>query len=122
MPVLFASESILRNSGGTLGYSDGTLFVMLEDEAFQILEENNYDQAAVCTKLGVPLHAWNGQKVFLVQVPREELKNIRISNGNEKGVDARWVPGGFHINGFKQAVVDPVPLDQCGVMEIEWKS
>jgi hypothetical protein len=122
LPVLFASESLLRHCGGSLGYPDGSLFVMLEDEAFGILEACNYNLSAVCRKLDVPEAAWNNQRVYLVQVPKEELRNIRISSGNECGVDARWLPGGIHANGFRQAVIDPVSLDRCGIMEIQWKS
>lgn len=122
MPVLFANESVLRNCGGTLGYPDDSLFVMLEEEATRILEECNYDLSAVCRKLDVPEGAWHNQRVFLVQVPKEELRNLRMSRGNELGVDSRWLPGGVHVNGFKQAVIDPVSLDRCRVTEIIWKS
>lgn len=121
-PVLFASESVLRNCGGTLGYADGSLFVMLAEDAFRILEECDHDRARVCARLDVPVRAWQDQRIFLVQVPSEELRNLRISSGNEAGVDARWVPGGFHANGFRQAVIDPVALDRCGTLEIRWKS
>jgi hypothetical protein len=122
LPVLFASESILRNCGGTLGYPDDSLFVMLEDEAMRILAECDDNLSAVCRKLDVPEAAWSKQRIYLVQVPKEELRNLRMPRGNEFGVDARWLPGGVHVNGFKQAVIAPVSLDRCAVMEIQWKS
>jgi hypothetical protein len=122
LPVIFANESILQNCGGKLGYPDNSLFVMLEEEAYKILEDCNYNLQAVCQKLDVPESAWNNQRVFLVQIPKEELCNVRMSSGNEAGVDSRWTPGGAHANGFKQAVIDSVPLERCGVMEIKWKS
>lgn len=122
MAVLFASESILRNCAGRLGYPDNSLFVMLEDEAFKILEDNDYALSAVCKVLRVPAASWSNQRVFLVQIPNEALRNVRIPCGNEAGVDQAWIPGGVHVGGFKQAVIDPVDLDRCGVMEIKWKS
>lgn len=121
MPVFFATESILAKCNGRLGYPDGSLFVMLEEEVQAILEAADYRLGEVCKKLSVPEAAWRGQRVFLVQVPKEELRNLRISSGNEECVDSSWLPGGVHANGFKQAVIDPVRLDACGVMEIKWK-
>ncbi|GAA5162215.1 hypothetical protein [Viridibacterium curvum] len=95
---------------------------MLEEDAFRILETNNYNLASVCRVLGVPETSWNNQRVFLVQITQEQIRNLRISSGNEAGVDSMWVPGGSHASGFKQAVIDPVPLDSCGMMEVQWKS
>jgi hypothetical protein len=122
MPVLFTSESILMNCGGKLGYPDGSLFVMSDDEAFDLLNGCNYDLSAVCKRLMVPVNAWTGQKVFAVQIPSVHIRNLRISSGNEAGADANWIPNGVHPSGFKQAVIDPVALKDCEVMEIQWKS
>jgi hypothetical protein len=122
MPVVFLSESILQNCGGSLGYPDSALFVMTDDEAFELLENCKYDLASTCKSLDVPLSAWTGQRVFAVQIPSASAKNLRISSGNELCVDAKWLPGGLHASGFKQAVIDPVPLEECQVMEVKWKS
>lgn len=122
MPVLFTSESILMNCGGNLGYPDGSLFVMTDDEASDLLDSCNYDLCAVCSRLMVPVNAWTGQKVFLVQIPSICVKNLRVPSGNETGVDANWIPGGLHPSGFKQAVIEPVALKDCDVMEVQWKS
>ena len=122
MPVLFVTESTISYCDGTLGYPDGSLFVMVEDEASAILESNQYDMARVCRALGMPETAWQGHRVFLVNVPTTALRNLRVPSGNEMGVDNTWIPGGVHRNGFKQAVIDPVELSDCQMMEIKWKS
>jgi hypothetical protein len=122
MSVLFVTESTLSYCDGNLGYPDGSLFVMVEDEALAILESNRYDRGGVCRALGLPEAAWQGHRVFMVNVPTTELRNLRVPSGNEMGVDNTWIPGGVHRNGFKQAVINPVPLTDCQMMEIKWKS
>ncbi len=122
MPVFFATRSILSQCDGKVGYPDGSLYVMLEDEAFAILEREGHDRERVCVALGLPAKAWADHEVFLVKADRDALANIRMPSGNEMGVDDQWVPGGFHAKGFRQAVADPVALEECGLMAVPWKS
>jgi hypothetical protein len=120
MPVFFATRSILSTCDGQVGYPDGSLFVMLEDEASALLEREQHDRARVCRALGLPPEAWDGHDVYLVKTGA--LRNVRVSSGNEMGVDDTWLPGGVHAKGFRQAVADPLALDECGLMAIAWKS
>lgn len=122
MPVFFASESVLRNHHGTLGYPDNSQYVMVESEAFQILDNCNYNLISVCEFLGVPVQSWENQKVYLIKIEGEKVKNLRMPSGNEAGADAAWLPGGKHKNGFSQAVIDTVNIEDCMMMEIKWKS
>jgi hypothetical protein len=122
MPAIFATETVLKRCGGRLGYPDGSLFVMPEGDAVKILEDNDYDGAAVRRSLGVPEAAWTDVRIFMVQIPQETISNLRMPSGNEAGVDRDWLPGGIHRSGAREAVVDPVRLDQCSVMEVQWKS
>jgi hypothetical protein len=122
MPVFFATRSILSYCDGKVGYPDGTLFLMLEEEAFAILNREGHDRVRVCVALGLPARAWDGHEVFLVKAPAANPDKLRMPSGNEMGVDDQWLPGGVHKKGFRQAVGDPVALDACGVMEIQWKS
>lgn len=122
MPVLFASESVLRNHQGRLGYPDNSQYVMVESEAFQILEKCKYNFYSVCDFLGVPPRCWADQKVYLIKIDREKVSNLRMPSGSEAGVDANWIPGGMHKSGFSQAVIDAANIEDCMMMEVVWKS
>lgn len=122
MPVFFASESVLRNHQGTLGYPDNSQYVMVEAEAFQLLEDCNYDFNSVCNILNVPARCWANQKIYLIKIDSEKASNLRMPSGNEAGADADWIPGGMHKSGFSQAVIDTVHIEKCVMMEIKWKS
>jgi len=122
MPVFFATHSTLSYCDGTVGYPDGSLHVMLEDEAFALLDEQQHDRVRVSRALGLPDTAWQGHRVYLVKVPQDKLGNVRMPSGNETGVDNGWLPGGVHRLGFRQAVIDPLPLADCMLMELTWKS
>ena len=121
MPVFFASESVLRNHQGILGYPDNSQYVMVESEAFQILEECNYNFISVCNFLDVPVTCWADQKIYLIKIESEQASNLRMPSGNEAGTDAGWIPGGKHKNGFSQAVIDTVNIKDCMMMEVKWK-
>ena len=122
MPVFFASESVLRNHQGTLGYPDNSQYVMVESEAFEILEKYDYNFRAVCNQLGVPERWWADQKIYLIKIEREKAQNLRMPSGNEAGTDKDWIPAGYHKNGFSQAVINTVNIEDCMMMELKWKS
>jgi len=122
MPVFFASESILRNHQGVLGYPDSSQYVMVESEAFEILEKCDYNFSSVCNQLGVPERWWADQKIYLMKIDSEKAQNLRMSSGNEAGTDKDWIPAGYHKNGFSQAVINTVNIEDCMMMELKWKS
>jgi len=122
MPVFFASESILRNHQGVLGYPDNSQYVMVESEAFELLEKCDYNFSALCKQLGVPERWWTDQKIYLIKIDSEKAQNLRMPSGNEAGIDKDWIPAGKHKNGFSQAVINTVSIEDCMMMELKWKS
>ena len=122
MPVFFASESVLRNHQGVLGYPDNSQYVMVESEAFEILEKCDYNFRALCNQLGVPEKWWAEQKIYLIKIESEKAQNLRMPSGNEAGTDKDWIPAGKHKNGFSQAVINTVNIEDCKMMELKWKS
>ena len=78
MPVFFASESVLRNHQGTLGYPDNSQYVMVESEAFELLEKCDYNFRAVCNQLGVPERWWAEQKIYLIKIESDKAQNLRM--------------------------------------------
>lgn len=90
---------------GTLGPPGGT-FVLPESLMDYLIIQADEDVNKLEYLLGL-------EKGYLGEAPnRIDIPNptgIRMSTGNELGVNEDWIPGGLTSGGISEAVVDPIP-------------
>jgi len=95
---------------GTLGPPDGG-FVIPRSEFERLIEETGGDLAKVEDRLQLQPGELTGGETVIAYIAPEDLRNLRIPSGNERGAwDGLWMPGGYTGKGVPEAVVD-LPAD-----------
>jgi hypothetical protein len=103
--IKFTPQSTL-DQYGTLGPPDGG-FVIPRSQFEALIEETGGDLAKVEDKLQLNPGDLTGGNVVIAYIAPEDLSNLRIPSGNERGAwEGLWVPGGFTGKGVPEAVVD----------------
>ena len=95
-----------------LGRADG-LFVMPKSEVDDLLKRTGGDVSKIEKELGIPAGKWterieNGNQLMRFDINKENLKDLRMSTGNESGANEEWLPGGYTPRGNSEAVIDAV--------------
>lgn len=89
---------------GTLGPSGG--FVTSAREFNAIVKEARGDLRVVEERLGLMNGTLKNGDTMIVGVKRTDAPSLRLPNGNEDGVNDKWVPGGFTSGRVIEAVAD----------------
>ena len=74
-----------------------------------LLEEADGSIDRIEAALGVPNGYWAGRIICRIDIPHPENFHIRMPSGNEQGVNALWLPGGYLWQGYREAIIDRVP-------------
>lgn len=89
---------------GTLGPHGG--FVTSAREFAAILKEARGDLRIVEDRLGLVRGALKDDNTMIVAVKRSDAPSLRIPDGNEDGVNVKWVPGGYTSGRVIEGVMD----------------
>ncbi len=100
---------------GTAGPPGG--FVMPKSDFDEIVADANGDLGVLEQRLGLPSGSLNDGQTIALEIDPEDYRALRIPSGNEGGVNAEWLPGGYTSGGVPEAVMDfdevpftPIPL------------
>lgn len=89
---------------GTLGPSGG--FVTSAREFNAIVKEARGDLRVVEDRLGLMHGTLKNGDTMIVGVRRTDAPSLRLPDGNERGVNDKWVPGGYTSGRVIEAVAD----------------
>lgn len=89
---------------GTLGPNGG--FVTSAREFDAIVKEARGDLSTVESRLGLMRGALRHGDTMIVIVKRSDAPSLRLPNGNEDGVNDKWVPGGYTSGRVIEAVAE----------------
>lgn len=107
---LLVPKDVLDKYGRALiGRPDNTLFIISKEQMDCLLEEADGSIDRIEAALGVPNGYWAGRIICRIDIPHPENFHIRMPSGNEQGVNALWLPGGYLWQGYREAIIDRVP-------------
>ena len=103
-----------------IGREDGTCFVMPKSVCDDIAKAAKGNLAVYEQALGFEPGYFQGHG-GLVRIDVIEVSDlhIRIPSGNEAGVNAYWLPGGYTSGGVPEAVSDLVPKSRILVTRLQ---
>ncbi len=93
----------------TLGRNDGQ-FVMSAKDMNKLLKKAKGNIDLLEYELGIPNQSWHHRKIIRIDINRPKTLHLRLPNGNEAGANELWIPGGKLPNGYRESVIDPIPL------------
>ncbi|ADB40279.1 hypothetical protein [Spirosoma linguale] len=112
----FTMENAI-NKYGVIGREDGFVFILAEEDALRIVNEAGSDIAKLEKALGLPEGQFQKplnnpvepDRLLLLEINSPENLHLRMANGNEKGANEYWIPGGYTPDNLAEAVIDAIP-------------
>jgi hypothetical protein len=100
--VRFTSRAQFQKYG-TLGPSPS--FALPKSELSKILNEAKGDMRLVETRLGLDRGTLSSGDTMIVLIERKNVPDLKVPNGNERGANDKWLPGGVTSGGVSEATL-----------------
>ncbi|MBL4613288.1 MAG: hypothetical protein JKY27_00210, partial [Magnetovibrio sp.] len=75
------------------------------------------DLSIVKRRLGLKSGQLTSGNTVAAYIEPSDMKNLRVSSGNEAGASSKWLPGGKTIGGASEAIIDTPPDTQFEFLE-----
>ena len=102
--VIRFTSKISFQERGTLGPIRA--FVLPKKDFDEIIIESKGEMKILEKLLGFDEGYLEGDDVMIAYFEKNDIKDLRMPSGNERGANERWVPGGYTSGNIPEAVVD----------------
>lgn len=84
----------------------GPTFAIPRSEFDAVMQRTGGDLGKVETELGLDPGTLTGGKTLIAYIKPENLNNLQMPNGNERGANPHWIPGGYTSGGVPEATIE----------------
>lgn len=99
---------------GTLGPPNGT-FTIPRSKLREVMDRSGGDLGKVEVELGLAPGTLTSGDTVVAYIRPEDLRGLRMPDGNEPGANEYWLPGGYTSGGVPEATIDApadLPFDE----------